>query len=149
MFSKADLTAEISRIFLELEAAKQPKHPAWITQQVMQNHPVPEGGQADFYLFAASGYVKETVTAMIRRVKVQDAATPDAQYVLEGFGRLQKEYVVERDGDPVGVPIEKMTDDELMEKYHEIRAIGDGCYLHCEEILRYIDLRKSPKEGNS
>ncbi|WP_322046025.1 hypothetical protein [Paraburkholderia sp. J67] len=40
-------------------------------------------------------------------------------------------------------PIEELCDGQLMEKYHELRAMGDGCYPHADEILRFIDARNA------
>lgn len=76
-------------------------------------------------------------------MKLSADVVPDAQLVLEGFERLQKEYLIEEDGAQVSVPIEEMSDAQLMEKHAELRAMGDGCYLHADEILRYVERRRA------
>lgn len=145
MFTKADLTDEISRVVLDLDARRQKKHPDWITETVMSNHLPPLCDDADFYLLNSRANVRDAVAAHLRRVKLKADATPDAQLVLDGFERLQKEYLIDEDGAQASVPIENLSDSQLMDKYHELRAMGDGCYLHADEILRYIDARMAAR----
>ncbi|WP_321941678.1 hypothetical protein [Paraburkholderia tropica] len=143
MFTKSDLTHEISRVIVELDTRHQRKHPDWITETIMSSHAPPVCDDADVYLFNTRANVRDAVGAHLRRAKLKTDVTPDAQLVLEGFERLQKEYLIDDDGAQVSVPIEELSDGQLMEKYHELRAMGDGCYLHADEILRYIDARNA------
>ncbi|WP_233872391.1 hypothetical protein [Paraburkholderia adhaesiva] len=138
MYSRIDLSAEISKVIAETTGRK---HPDWITEAVMRMHKPPEGSDADFYRFGARAYVREAVAAQLRRVKLSADVVPDSQLVLEGFERLQKEYLVEEDGAKVSIPIEEMTDAQLMDKHAELRAMGAGCYLHADEIVRYLAWR--------
>ena len=145
MFTRSDLTTEISCVILDLDERSQKKHPDWITETIMQMHQPPGGNDAEFYSFNTRANVREAVAAQLRRAKLKADIASDSQLVLEGFERLQKEYLIDEDGAQVSVPVEKMSDAQLMEKWHELRAMGDGCYLHANEILRYIDIRNGER----
>ncbi|WP_143328034.1 hypothetical protein [Caballeronia pedi] len=133
---------------LRLEQRKLPKHPDWITQAIMRRHPLPKVTKhADFYEYNTRANVREAVAAQVRRAKLNTEAVPDRQGVLEGFERLQKEYLVERDGTEVAMPIESMSDEQLMEQFYKLQAMEKGLFQHGQEILRYIDLRRSARTG--
>lgn len=48
---------------------------------------------------------------------------------------LQNHYVVERDGQRVGVPVEQLTDAEYQALIEKYQAMGDALTKHEAEIL--------------
>lgn len=60
---------------------------------------------------------------------------------MDGFEHLQDYYVVKRNGEWVGVPLEDMTDEELDQKAHHHEAMGNSLANHADELLRYQSLR--------
>jgi hypothetical protein len=151
MYSASDLTAEISRVILELDETKQRKNPNWITQEVMSKHPLPAaltGDEADFVLLCERAHVYVAVTRLINRAKVPADGERDPQMAFAGPGyeRLQREYLIDEEGVEVAVPVEQMTDEQLMQKVQELRAMAVGCNEHADEILRYIEERSAERK---
>ena len=141
MFNRTDLTREIERV---IEVTTGRKHPEWITEAVMQNHTAPEGEDGEFFIFTARSYVREAVGKILGRAKLSAALVPDTQLVLPGFSRLQKEYLVDdEDGTTVSVPVEEMSDAQLLAKRDELRAMAEGCQQHADEIERYVEERRA------
>ena len=134
MFDTNDLSGEIDRV---IDATVGKKHPDWITEAVMLKHPAPEGDEADFYLCCARAWVRQAVGRRLGRAKLSASKVPDEQFVLEGFARVQKEYLLDEDGVSVSVPIEHMTDEQIIEKEAELTAMGTGCFEHAAELQRY------------
>jgi hypothetical protein len=145
MFDTNDLSREIDQV---LHRTIGKKHPDWITEAVMQLHPVPEGDDADFYLCCARAWVRQAVGRRLGRAKLSALRTDDErQDTLEGFERVQKEYLLEEDGVSVSVPIEDMSDAQIIEKETELIAMGSGCFEHAAELQRYRLARAAGRTG--
>lgn len=111
---------------------------AWITQTVMLAHGNVAGSDADWLIANARRHVRASVQKVISRYKASEQ-DGDPQMVLEGFERLQKAYLIEREGDQLIVPITQMTAPELMARAFEYRRMAAGCEEHAREIERYVE----------
>lgn len=122
-------------------------NPNWITQQILANHPDLTGSDADFYTCTARETIREKVRKRINKFKLMPDSQlqGDSQVVIPGFERLQRAYLTDQDGEQVAISIEKMTHPQLCLKVTELRAMGDGCYLHADELERYIHDNYGPK----
>jgi len=136
---QSELLAEVERLIEEAIAEERATDTRWLVQRVLASHADPEGPDADLYLLCAHEHVTTTVRTALRRYrpKPNEEETKD-QWVLPGFERLQKAYLVERDGKSWVVPIVKMTRAEKEAKAAEYRRIGAGCYEHADELERYL-----------
>ena len=71
--------------------------------------------------------------------------------MLPGFAHLQAYYIVEREGDEVGVPVYDLTDLELEQKADLYSSMGTGCLAHADELRRFKRARRqstaSPSRG--
>ncbi|MFP4895779.1 hypothetical protein [Paraburkholderia sp. EG304] len=143
MFNSNDLNREIDEVIV-LTVGK--KHPDWITEAVMQRHVALEGEECEFYLVCSRGYVRSMVGKRLGRAKLSTSIVPDEQLVLPGFTRVQKEYLIEEDGTTVSVPIEDMTDEQIIEKEAELTAMGTGCFEHAAELQRYRLARAASRD---
>lgn len=140
MYLLSELTREIDEVLLGLNSQK--KHPDWITQMVMARHPHIAGVDSEFYACTGRAHVRDCVRQRLNRYKLKAEATPDTQIVLDGFERLQRDYLIDEDGTQVAVPVHEMTDAQLEAKATELRAMGAGCYQHADEIERYRSTRR-------
>lgn len=141
-YNAESLTAEIRAIISDLEQRNERKVPDWITSAVLKKHPLPKSmpeDDADFALLCEHAHVRSTVGKVLGRPKLEVNAAPDPQLVLEGFEHLQKEYVVTAEsGAKVSIPIEQISDDQLLEKADELDATSITLAAHAVEMRRYV-----------
>lgn len=113
----------------------------WLVQAILSHHEDINGSDVDWYLLCARGHLVTTVRKMLRPYTSDAEHIDDPQIVLPGFIRLQKGYIVERDGDRVLVKTQRgrITPAELRQKAKEYRRIGTGCYEHANELDRLAE----------
>lgn len=139
---QSELLAEVERLIEEAVEEQRVTDKGWLIQSVLASHGNPEGDSADFFSLCAYEHVSDTVRSALSRYrpKPEGEETKD-QWVLPGFERLQKAYLVDRDGKSKVVPIVKMTTEEVAAKAEEYRRIGAGCQEHADELDRYLQQR--------
>lgn len=142
MYSQSELIEEIKAVIDALED-HQPAVASWIVQGIVSAHGDIQGTDKDFYVLCAFGHVRTAVREVFRRYRVAPDEEPDPQLIMPGFERLQKRYLVERDGDQIAVPIEQLTDQEIDEKIAELERMAAGCKCHAEELRRYKGSRRA------
>lgn len=139
-----------NRVVAEIETKLDARHSAgeplvakWIAHEVCADHreALPEGSAADFWTWNTYQHVREMVRKQINK-RASDApeSRPEhRQFVMDGFERdhLQDYYMVDRDGDEIGVPVMALTDAELDRKAGHYRAMGATCYAHADELQRF------------
>jgi hypothetical protein len=144
MYSQTDLTNEVNDYLNSLDDNTQAV-PSWITQDIVKNHSDLFGSDKDFALLCVYGHVRRTVTSAMGRYKLKPEEPNPLQMELDlkpGYKRLQKRYLVDRDGEQVGVPVEMLTDEEINQKLGELESMAQGCFEHADELRRYRDARK-------
>jgi hypothetical protein len=127
---------------------------AWIVQKVVENHHPPGSEVLPFDRLCAYGHVRYTVRQVVRRNRSASDDDDDAvddfgeprQQTLPGFTHVQKEYVINRNGEGQVVLTEEMTYAEIGTKIEEIETMGQGCFDHARELRRYRDKRFPPVE---
>ncbi len=86
---------------------------------------------------------------MVRRCLSQkiepDILEEDRNLILPGFDHIQTHYMIRRDGEDIGVPIEQMTDEEGFAKaaLYDRQAITQA--EHANELRRYLRERSAMK----
>jgi hypothetical protein len=139
------LIAEINAKLDELATEKTAWRAQWIAQAICSEHSTGLAGTPDADFWRHCGYVEcrdEVRRCINRRAGDDKPASDDRQLHLPGYERLQLYYVVTRDGDDVGVPVEELTDQELEAKAATYRSMGAACYRHADEIDRFKRLRR-------
>lgn len=142
------LVTEINVKLDALAGEKKPWEPRWVAHAILGDHD--EAGlkkklprHHDFWSFCGYAETRREATRVInKRAGIRDE-TEDREPVFPGFERLQRYYVVKRNGEEIGVAIEDLTDAELESKAAEYRSQADGCNRHANELDRYRRLRKS------
>jgi hypothetical protein len=112
----------------------------WLTNEIVSSKSNIEGEDAPFYRTCAYSYVKDVVKRSVGKYDKRAPET-DKQIVMAGFDHLQVAYTVERSGDVVLVPVDQVTDDELLARALEYDAIAEGCINHAQEIRSYVRAR--------
>jgi hypothetical protein len=138
--TQADLKAEVSELILSGIEAGQVMPAGWITEAIMEKHPIPVkvlGDHHDFYTLCGFAHVRDTVRQCLRAYKDDTSQEIPEQLKLPGYDDLQKAYLIERDEEQMIVPITQCTEEELNAKIAEYRRMAEGCLHHADELVRY------------
>lgn len=135
-----DLVNEITTLIEARIGGGEPVAATWVTQEIVGLHPDVRGEDAPWYRSRAYDDVRAAVRHVVRSYKPAVEGT-DEQLLLPGFERLQKAYLVSRDGDQIVVPTNQLTDEEVDAKVGELRRMAEGCHLHADELIRYRKTR--------
>lgn len=142
MYSSKDLATEIQQLIEVKRKQKSVIHRDWLTNEIMQNHSDISGEDSDFNLTFAKERVGDYVRKQIRRFKIRPTLEPDKQLTLVGFEYVQEYYALERENELLAVHVDSLSDEEIQSKVEELRAMGDGCHKHADELLRYLSHRR-------
>lgn len=137
------LSAEINTLLDELAERGCEWRAPWITNEICQRHTdgLAEGEDADYWRYCGYSYCRREVTRCINRRADPEPEHGDKQLTLPGYEHLHAYYVVERDGEEVGVPVHDMTDDEIAQKQAHYRKMGAACFAHADELQRFKQSR--------
>lgn len=138
---QSELDAEVWGLIEKRLEAGLPTPQGWLVQEIVGRYPDVDGDDVDMYLLCAVGHVTATARRVLRPYTAEDE-TP-GQDPLPGFARIQRGYMVERDGDRVLVKTQHLTPSELRAKAKEYRALGQGCAEHADELERLADDREA------
>ena len=141
-FSDADLNTEIWAVVQEMTADGKEPPASWVATAVLKRHPGLEGDETGFYALCAAEHVRGAVRRAMSRLKGRAGTGVDTQLVMPGFARLQKFYLVSRDGEPKIIHLDRLTDFDIDQKVAEYEAMAEGCQEHAKELLRYKASRK-------
>lgn len=139
------LTAEINALLDQLADEGREWRAAWIAKHICDGHAtgLGNGEDADFWLHCGYSDCRREVTRCINRRAGDRPETDTGQLTLPGYDHLHAYYVVERDGEDVGVPVQDMTPPELEAKVRHYRKMGAACFAHADEIERFMESRSA------
>jgi hypothetical protein len=135
----ADIAVEIrSRLKSEIDAGRTVQL-SWFVQGVLQDHSDISGDDHDWYVVCAREHVWNTARHEVQRYKAKpiDRQGDFADIVAEGF-RIQKAYLVDRDGERCLVPLADLTTIEVHAKVSELEQMASGCMDHADELRRWL-----------
>ena len=121
---------------------------SWVANAICNDHEdaLPAGEGSEFWLWNAYRNVREMVRKQIN-ARAGDTAERghEHQFTFPGFDRdqLQDYYMVDRDGEEVGVPVMDLTDAEVDGKTNMYMAMGAACFAHARELQRFKEWRMS------
>ena len=118
-----------------------------LVHEIVDGRPGIEGPDADFYRICTYKVVHDVAKTCVGKYNAKDQ--PSRQISLPGFDHLQVAYPVARNGVKLLVPINRMTDAELMERAEEYDAMAKGCRDHAREIRGYVSKRASAANDNN
>jgi len=141
MYSEADLESEVRAIVEAKIERGETAVKSWVMHEVLSAHPRPDDANRDFDFWdvCAWNHTGDVVRRVLHRYKVTE--DHDKSITLPGFEYLQRAYLVDREGEPVAVPVQKLSRPEIVAKASEYRKMGMGCFAHADELMRYADER--------
>ena len=145
------LKEEINDVLTTLEVDRSPWEASWIAHEVCNQHRKGLAKNDERFFWDHCGYTeaRRQVRECINRRAGDhtDLEAVDRQYVIPGYEHLRSYYVVERDGQKVGVSVYDTTDDDLDVKKTIYRSMGQACYAHADEIDRFQRDRRAKRVG--
>ncbi len=145
-FTHSDLYAEVKELVRVEVAAGRIVKAAWIVPLMAKKHPAPRtwrGDHADAWRVSYREHVKDLARLCVREFKQKEEELDPQQPSLPGFKRLQRSYQIDRNGEPMVVPLIQMNDDEIEEKATELDRLAAGNTAHAAELRRYLRDRKA------
>ena len=143
---KINLRQEIERLLIERIDRGLVTSTAALAEQIMVAHHYKRlrslrdliQDDREFYEDCAWHHVKTAIRNVLRDYKLLPSQTPE-QLVLPGYEFVQKAYAIEQgdEHEPHVVPIEMMSEAELIAKAAELRQMAKGCEAHAEELDRF------------
>lgn len=116
-----------------------------LVHEIVQSRSGIVGPDADFYRVCTYQKVHEVAKTCVAKYNAEDQ--PSRQIALPGFEHLQVAYPVARNGVKLLVPINRMTDEEIMERAEEYDAMAKGCRDHARELRGYITKRSASNDN--
>lgn len=140
------LIVEINSVIDRKIAAGLPLLAQWITHEVCEAHDegLAPNDHSDFWRHSGYKATRDEVRRCINRRIGDQPGAADRQMVFDGFEQLQRYYMVDRDGDQIGVPVQELTDEEIEGKAATYRSMGAACFAHADELDRYRHWRTTP-----
>lgn len=114
---------------------------AKIANDIVRNHIDEIGGE--WVRFNVYSNVRTVVGKYISKIADKEIEHESIQLTFEGFEHVQKYYMVQREGQRIGVYVEHLTDEEINEKIEMYRKASDSYRKHANELVRYLELRKN------
>ena len=148
MISQKQLEEEIGTVIERAIDAKEVVPAMWLAQSVLKEWDRPDCADSDRWELCGYSHVRATVRRVIGKYTDATDLRSEPQLTLEGFDRVQKVYLVKRDGEQCMVPTDQLTADEIGTKISELDTMAEGCKLHADELRRYLDSRQLSSTGS-
>jgi hypothetical protein len=139
---------EIIQILNEYKDNKMDWNASKIANQIVTTHK--EEIVSDWIRFNVYNNVRAVVGKYISMTCNKEIDSDVIQLTLDGFEFLQSVYLVKRDNESIGIHIDDLTDEEIMQKVKQYNKAAEGYKRHAKELLRFLKNRKSIKvDGQS
>ena len=110
----------------------------WAVHEVVSSMGEIQGEGVEFYAFCARDCVYGIVKKCVERYEKPDA--PD-QLLLEGFEHIREAYTVERGGKRELVPIDLVTDEEILARADQYEMQSKALIAHAKELRQFVEDR--------
>ena len=129
-----DILSEIDRL-KQMDGIIEPR---WVANAVTMKYfkGMPANEEAEIVKFMAFTECRRKVAKLISK-SLDGSKSNRRDIVLPGFEYLQTHYEVKRDGDWVGVPINLMSQSEILEKAAFYKKMGEAVFKHAQELEAY------------
>ena len=141
MSYRTQLINEINTVLDRLRDEKRIWNASLITQSICEEHSDELQGEAHFSRYNIYNNVRKEVRETINKRAGDRPTERNPQLTLPGFEYVQEYYMVNRNGDDVGVSAYDLTDQEIEEKVALYRKMGDSCHAHADDLTRFKDRR--------
>ena len=141
--NRPNLDSEVKQVYEEMIEEHRETPSVWVITEIVNRHPGVEGEDSPWYIDRAYSDVSDAVERYVRRVKAsEDQPAVEQEDLFPGYRRLQRRYVVTRSSAQIIVPVEDLTDEEVLSKIQEHKAQAEGHLLHAEELQRFLTERR-------
>lgn len=113
-----------------------------VTQLICANHRDEILQNAEFSIYNIYSNVRREVRSVISKKLGTDEQETSGQLTIEGFKHVQQYYAIERNGIPLVVPVEQMTDEEVEAKAAWHRKCGQAHFEHADELIAFHERAK-------
>ena len=137
--SDTSVTAEVRKFIADKIANGETIVVDWLTHEIINSKGAIEGDDAEFYRVCAYKHIRDVVRACVGKYDAKPIT--DEQLTLEGFEHLQVAYTGPRGDQIVLVPVNQLTDAELLDRAAEYDVMAKGCKSHAREIRSYVETR--------
>lgn len=117
----------------------------WITDRFLASRGEIYGEGEPVYRYCTRAHLSVIAKKVVRKYEVEARAVQDEDVSLPGFEHLQRAYTVTRSEKIVLVPIQRLTDAELLIRAEEYDQMAQGCISHANEIRRFVKARATVK----
>lgn len=138
MYSIEDLTNEINAAITGL-LGNGLISARWVTQQVINNHPV-EDGHAKLCQYHYTRSIVGKCMAKAEKKSARMRNEEQIEFLGHEFTYVQDAYVVQRDDDDVMVALSDMTQAEILQKAQVLLRESQAKKAHAEELFFIADL---------
>lgn len=138
MYSIEDLTNEINAAITGL-LGNGLISARWVTQQVINNHPV-EDGHAKLCQYHYTRSIVGKCMAKAEKKSARMRNEEQIEFLGHEFTYVQDAYVVQRDDDDVMVALSDMTQSEILQKAQVLLRESQAKKAHAEELFFIADL---------
>lgn len=137
--SEASISTEVRKFIADKIENGDTIVVAWLANEFVSSKSGIEGDDAGFYRDCAILQLKGIIRSCIGKYDAKRVT--DAQLTLDGFEHLQRAYTVMRADQVVLVPINQLSDSELLARADEYDVMAKSCRDHAREIRSYIAAR--------
>ena len=144
--SATKLNEDINTILDRLADDGSEWRAAWVAKEICDDHAegLTDHDDSTFWLHCGYSDCRREVTRCINRRAGDTPKDGDpAQIVLPGYEHLHRYYVIERDGEDVGVSVNEMTFEEFEAKRSLFRAMGRAMFAHADELGRFWERERA------
>lgn len=138
----SDVSKEVRKIIADKIASGETIVVDWLAHEIVAGKSAIDGDDAPFYRVCAYTHVRDVVKRCVGKYDVKP--TTDEQLILAGFEHLQVAYSVCRGDQTVLVPVDQLSDRELLDRAAEYELMARGCRAHAAEIRSYVQARPQP-----
>lgn len=110
-----------------------------LVRSVVDEHLDLAGQDSEFARRCVEWTIEQHVRKFFNLFKAKPVDTERPLPGMEGFKRLQKAYLLPREGEQKIVLLHAMTEEEMTEQSKMYRTMGAGCYEHADELDRFRD----------
>ncbi|MER9937452.1 hypothetical protein [Mesorhizobium sp. M0088] len=139
--SETSVYSEVRKIIADKIAAGEIVIVDWLTHEIVAGKPGIEGTDTEFYRVCAYTHVKDLVKRCVGKYDARPET--DRQLTLAGFEHLQVAYTVDREGRVTLVPVDQLSDSEIIGRAKAYDLMAEGCRAHARELRSYLRERRS------
>jgi hypothetical protein len=141
--NQSDLEREVRTIIRERIDKGLLTNPDWVTDAVVSGHKEISGNDKDWYRLCAYAHIRGVARKVVQMYKAGPQSEIAEQLIMDGFRYLQRAYLVERRKKQTVIPTDRLTSAEIAAKIQELRAMGQGCFEHADELSNYLQERRA------